>query len=69
MSFGGFQRFSSMIILHISHLSFLHFETPCLVCFQNLNEWNVCFEFFGCCLLSMIFVMSNMFLVLSLFSF
>ena len=53
-----------MIILHTQHLLFLHFETPCVVCFPNFDEVNVCLkvfkDFFFVCV-------SNMLLILSLF--
>ena len=55
-----------MIILHTLHPLFLHFKTPCLVYSPNLDEVSVCFNFFGCCLLLMIFVASSTFLILSL---
>ena len=55
-----------MIILHnIQPILFLHFDTSFLV--RSPNEVGVYSMFFSYRLLLMIFVVSNMFLILSLF--
>ena len=55
------------ISFSIPYLLNLNFETSCVVCSQNLDAIYVCFKFFSCRLLLMIFFVSGMFLVLSLF--
>ena len=45
----------------------LYFETLCVVCCPNLDEFSVCFKIFGCLSRFMIFVVSCMFLIASFF--
>ena len=66
LGFLKIEDFASMIILHTLHILFLHFKT--MYCMSpNLDEVSVCFKFFGYYLLLMIFIVSNMFSILSLF--
>ena len=59
----------SIIISHILHRLFLHLVTPCVVFSPNVEEVSILFIFWGCLWLLIIFVVSSISLILSLFSF
>ena len=65
--------FPSIIISHILHHLLLHLvhthtHTPrCVVFSPNVEEMSILLGFLGCLLLLMIFVVSSIFLILSLF--
>ena len=61
--FSKAQDFPSMIIFHTLPHLFLHFLTPNIMSFPNLEKVSSCFKFFGYRLFLMIFVVSSMFLL------
>ena len=67
LGFSKVKDFPFITILHTTHLLFANFVIPCVVCSPNLDEMRMCFIFIGCIGLFMIFVVSTIFLILSLF--
>ena len=57
----------SIITSHILHRLLLHLVTPCVVFFPNVEEVSILFRFLGCQWPLMIFVVSCISLILSLF--
>ena len=68
--FQGFKELylPSIIISHILHRLFLHLVTPCDVFFANVEEVSILFRCLCCLWLLIIFVVSSISLILSLFS-
>ena len=56
------------MISHILHRLFLHSVTPCVVFSLNVDEVSILFRFLGCFWLLIIFVVSSISLILSLFA-